>query len=98
MTCPEPPDPKQIVDDVLAGLPASVLDASEQERDRLQAARDEVIAIHAQILGRGSPVGRHARQVRGRSMSVRTKRCYDAMDRLDAYFQPLIDKVQRGDL
>lgn len=44
-------DPRQIFDDVLAEMPASVLDASEQQRDRLQAARDEVIAIHAQVPG-----------------------------------------------
>lgn len=52
MTRPAPPDSKRIIDDVLAGMPASVLDASEQERDRLQAARDELIAIHAQVPGR----------------------------------------------
>ncbi len=92
---PEPPDPMKIVDAVLGDLPESVLDATEEQFSRLFADREEIIEINARLHGGGSPRDRAAMNLRGRVLTARRKRCEAAMARLDAYFQPYIDRHKR---
>lgn len=96
---PEPPDPKKIVDAVLAEMPATALDTTLEQRARLTVAQDELVEIaeaftrewKAKVTVKGPQV------VTSRSMWARWNRIERAHDRLMAYMAPLVDYIDQHD-
>lgn len=92
-----PPDPKRIVDDVLASVPASVFDATPADNDRLVLAQAELKAIADELVAfagrlRSLPLGIRAKGQR--AFAAREKRLEAAVARLDGYWQPYFDRQE----